>query len=62
MTGHPFLKGIGLGMMAGAAVGATMMKNEKNIKQAARKTVKQVGKLAEDAADNVAGKINEMRG
>ncbi len=62
MTGHPFLKGIGLGMMAGAAVGATMMKNEKNLKQAAQKTVKQVGKLAEDAAHNVAGTINEMRG
>ncbi len=57
MTGHPFLKGIGLGMMAGAAVGATMMKNEKNIKSAAHKTVKQVGRMAEDAADTVASKL-----
>ncbi len=57
MTGHPFLKGIGLGMAAGAAVGATMMKNEKNIKQAAQKTVKQMGRIAEDAADAVADKL-----
>lgn len=57
MTSHPFLKGIGLGMAAGAAVGATMMKNEKNIKQAAHKAVKQAGRLAEDAADTVASKL-----
>lgn len=57
MTGHPFLKGVGLGMMAGAAVGGMVMKNEKNIKQAAQKTVKQMGKLAEDAADAVADKL-----
>lgn len=53
MSEHPFLKGIGLGMMAGAAVGATMMKNEKNIKKAAQRTVKNMGRLAEDAADAV---------
>lgn len=57
MTGHPFLKGIGLGMMAGAAVGATVMKNEKNIKQVAQKTVKQAGRMVEDAADMVAEKL-----
>ncbi len=57
MSEHPFLKGIGLGMMAGTAVGAVMMKKEKNIKQAARKTVKNVGRLAEDAADMVAQKL-----
>lgn len=57
MNGHPFLKGIGLGMMAGAAVGATVMKNEKAIKNSAQKTVKQMGKLAEDAADTVINKL-----
>lgn len=57
MSEHPFLKGIGLGMMAGAAVGATMMKNEKNIKQAAKHTVKTMGRMAEDAADMVADKL-----
>ncbi len=57
MTGHPFLKGIGLGMVAGAAVGATMMKNEKNIKHTAQKTVKQMGRVAEDAASMVADKL-----
>lgn len=57
MSEHPFLKGIGLGMMAGAAVGATMMKKEKAIKQTARRTVKNVGRLAEDAADMVVDKL-----
>ncbi len=57
MNGHPFLKGVGLGMVAGAAVGATMMKNEKSIKQAAQRTVKQAGRLAENAADAVVEKL-----
>ena len=57
MNEHPFLKGIGLGMVAGAAVGAVMMKQEKQIKQTARRTVKNMGRLAEDAADMVADKL-----
>ena len=57
MSEHPFLKGIGLGMVAGAAVGAVMMKQEKTIKQTARRTVKNMGRLAEDAADMVADKL-----
>ena len=57
MNEHPFLKGVGLGMVAGAAVGATMMKKEKSIKQATRRTVKSMGRLAEDAADMVADKL-----
>lgn len=60
MNEHPFLKGMGLGALAGAAVGATMMKNEKNLKKAARKTVKNVGRLAEDAADTLADKLPKM--
>ena len=57
MSEHPFLKGVGLGMMAGAAVGAVMMKKEKSIKQATRRTGKNMGRLAEDAADMVADKL-----
>ncbi len=57
MNEHPFLKGMGLGMMAGAAVGAVMMKQEKQIKHATRRTVKNMGRLAEDAADMVADKL-----
>lgn len=57
MNEHPFLKGVGLGMVAGAAVGATMMKKEKNIKKAARRTVKNMGRLAEDTAEMVADKL-----
>ena len=57
MSEHPFLKGVGLGMVAGAAVGATMMKQEKGIKQTVRRTAKNMGRLAEDAADMVVNKI-----
>ncbi len=57
MNEHPFIKGVGLGMMAGAAVGAVMMKQEKQIKRAARRTVKNMGRLAEDAADMMADKL-----
>ncbi len=57
MSEHPFLKGIGMGMIAGAAVGAAMMKNEKNIKRTAQRTVKSMGQLAEDAADNLANRM-----
>ena len=57
MNEHPFVKGVGLGMVAGAAVGAVMMKQEKQIKRAARRTVKNMGRLAEDAADMVADKL-----
>ncbi len=60
MSDHPFLRGIGLGVLAGAAMGATMMKNEKNIKKAAKHTVKTVGRLAEDAADTLAEKLPRM--
>lgn len=57
MAEHPFMKGVGLGMLAGAAVGATMMKNEKALKRSAQKTVKAAGRLAEDAADAVADRL-----
>ena len=60
MSDHPFLRGVGLGMLAGAAVGATMMKNEKTIKKAAKRTVKTVGRLAEDAADTLVDKFPSM--
>lgn len=57
MSEHLFMKGMGLGMMAGMAAGAAMMKNEKTIKKAAKKTVKSVGQLAEDATDSLAAKL-----
>lgn len=57
MSEHPFMKGMGLGMMAGMAAGAAMMKNEKTIKKAAKKTVKSVGQLAEDATNAVVEKM-----
>lgn len=60
MNDHPFLRGVGLGMLAGAAAGAAMMKNEKTIAKAAKRTVRQAGRLAEDAADTLADKLPKM--
>ncbi len=57
MAEHPFMKGVGLGMLAGAAVGATMMKNEKALKRSAHITVKAAGRLAVDAAYAVADRL-----
>lgn len=57
MNEHPFMKGIGLGMLAGAAVGMTMMKNEKAIKRKARKTAQSVGHMVEDATDAIIQKM-----
>ena len=57
MSEHPFMKGVGLGMLAGAAVGMTMMKNEKAIKRRAKKTAQSVGHLVEDATDTFIQKM-----
>lgn len=57
MSQHPFMKGMGLGMLAGTAVGMTMMKNEKAIKRKAKKTAHSVGNLVEDATDALTRKF-----
>lgn len=57
MCEHPFLKGMGLGMLAGAAVGMAMMKNEKAIKHKAKKAAHSVGNMVEDAADAIVDKF-----
>lgn len=57
MSEHPFMKGIGLGMLAGTAVGMTMMKNEKALKRKAKKTAQSVGNLVEDATDALVSKL-----
>ncbi len=49
MKEHGFLKGMGLGMVAGAALGAAMMpKRKPNLKRAAGKAMKTVGQVMED--------------
>lgn len=57
MNEHPFMRGVGLGMIAGATVGAMVMKKEKSLKRAAHHTAKNVGRLAEDTVNMVADKL-----
>ncbi len=57
MSEHPFLKGMGLGMMAGAAVGMAMIKNEKAIKRKTKKAAQSVSNLVDDAADALVNKM-----
>jgi len=54
MTERNFLKGIGLGVMAGAAVGAMMMPRKKTkLKKAAGKAMKTVGHVMEEISDDM---------
>jgi len=49
-----FLKGIGFGMMAGAAVGAAMAPRKKfPLKKAAGKAIKTVGHVMEEISDDM---------
>lgn len=57
MSEHPFMKGMGLGMLAGAAVGMSMVKNEKTLKRKAKRTAQSVGNLVEDATDALVKKF-----
>lgn len=53
MSQHPFLGGMGLGMLAGAAVGVAMSSQKKDLKRKARKAMRTVGDLAEDLTDTM---------
>ena len=53
MTQHPFLKGMGLGVLAGAAVSAVMVPKKKQIERTAKKAMRTVGGLAEDLTDSM---------
>jgi len=54
MKEHGFLKGMGLGMVAGAALGAAMMpKRKPSLKRAAGKAMKTVGQVMEDLSGDM---------
>ena len=48
MNHHPFLGGVGLGMLAGAALSMAIAPKKKDLKRTARKAMRTMGDLAED--------------
>ena len=54
MTKHQFIAGIGMGMVAGAALGMAMTGTKKReIKRAADKAIKAVGEVVENLSDTM---------
>ncbi len=54
MKEHEFAKGMGLGMLAGAALGAAMMPQRKSsMKRAAEKAMKTMGQAMENLSDEM---------
>ncbi len=54
MKEHSFAKGMGLGMMAGAALGAAMAPKKKSgMKKAAGRAMKTVGQVMEDLSNDM---------
>lgn len=54
MKTYGFWKGIGIGMMAGAAVGAAMMPKKKvTLKKAAGRAMKTMGQVMEELSDDM---------
>ncbi|MEQ2444789.1 hypothetical protein WMO64_15125 [Pseudoflavonifractor sp. CLA-AP-H29] len=54
MTKHQFIAGIGMGMVAGAALGMAMTGTRKReIKRAADKAIKAVGEVVENLSDTM---------
>ena len=54
MTKHQFIAGIGMGMVAGAALGMAMTGTRKReIKRAADKAIKAVGEVVDNLSDTM---------
>ena len=54
MKDHEFAKGMGLGVLAGAALGAAMMPRKKHsVKKAAGKAMKTVGQVMENLSEDM---------
>lgn len=54
MKQHEFAKGMGLGMVAGAALGAAMApKKKRSVKKAAGKAMKTMGQVMENLSDDM---------
>ena len=55
MEQHQFLKGVGIGMAAGAALGMAMAPKKKtNLKKAAGRAIKTVGEVVENISAAIA--------
>lgn len=56
MTKHVFLEGIGLGVLAGAAIGMAVTAKSMqspNVRRAARRTVRKMGHMKDDLTDTL---------
>jgi gas vesicle protein len=53
MAHNPFLRGVGLGMLAGAVVGMVVSPGKKELKQTANKAVQAVGNAADMLSDAI---------
>ena len=56
MTKHAFLEGMGLGVLAGAAVGmavAAKGMQDPNVRRAVRQTGRKMGRMRDDLADTL---------
>lgn len=53
MNHHLFLGGVGLGMLAGAALSMAIAPKKKDLKRTARKAMRTMGDLAEDLSDTM---------
>lgn len=54
MKEHQFVKGMGLGVLTGAALGAVMApKKKRNMKKAAGKAMKTMGQVMENLSDDM---------
>ena len=56
LTKHAFLEGMGLGVLAGAAVGMAVAANgmqDPNVRRAVRQTGRKMGRMRDDLADTL---------
>ncbi|WP_158097416.1 MULTISPECIES: hypothetical protein [unclassified Flavonifractor] len=53
MNQHPFLGGMGLGMMAGVMLTSAAMSNRRQLKRKAKKAGRMVSDLASDFTDSM---------
>lgn len=51
MSEHPFLRGMSMGVIAGAAIGMAVVPKKKALKNSAAKTIKAMGEMMEHVTD-----------
>ena len=53
MKKHPFLQGVGLGMVAGSVLGMMAAPKKKSMKRTAEKMVRNLGEAVENLSDTM---------